>query len=208
VARGDLGTVGPEAGGHRVRRRFAAGVPVRQLSCRRGPLAHPEEQGTFNPKVPGSRPGRPTESQLMPLSGSPSTKFVANSVANGSKSGNSSIHEARCIASAACIRARANRWPYTSIVTRMEACPSVSETTSSGTPIASRSEAHEWRSSWMLQCPRPARLQILGTVGHSGTMGIGLGAKRVWSGALFKEASASGDRAERMSQTVACDGSP
>ena len=28
---------------------------------RRGPLAHPEEQGTFNPKVPGSRPGRPTE---------------------------------------------------------------------------------------------------------------------------------------------------
>ena len=26
----------------------------------RGPLAHPEEQGTFNPKVPGSRPGRPT----------------------------------------------------------------------------------------------------------------------------------------------------
>jgi hypothetical protein len=25
-----------------------------------GPLAHPEEQGTFNPKVPGSRPGRPT----------------------------------------------------------------------------------------------------------------------------------------------------
>jgi hypothetical protein len=34
----------------------------RQLSCSRGPLAHPEEQGTFNPKVPGSRPGRPTKS--------------------------------------------------------------------------------------------------------------------------------------------------
>ena len=33
---------------------------VRQLSCWGGPLAHPEEQGTFNPKVPGSRPGRPT----------------------------------------------------------------------------------------------------------------------------------------------------
>ena len=35
---------------------------VRQLSCWCGPLAHPEEQGTFNPKVPGSRPGRPTAS--------------------------------------------------------------------------------------------------------------------------------------------------
>ena len=32
----------------------------RGLSCSPGPLAHPEEQGTFNPKVPGSRPGRPT----------------------------------------------------------------------------------------------------------------------------------------------------
>ena len=38
------------------------GTAIRQLSCRRGPLAHPEEQGTFNPKVPGSRPGRPTRS--------------------------------------------------------------------------------------------------------------------------------------------------
>ena len=28
-----------------------------------GPLAHPEEQRTFNPKVPGSRPGRPTRSE-------------------------------------------------------------------------------------------------------------------------------------------------
>ena len=28
-----------------------------------GPLAHREEQGTFNPKVPGSRPGRPTISR-------------------------------------------------------------------------------------------------------------------------------------------------
>jgi hypothetical protein len=27
----------------------------------KGPLAHRVEQGTFNPKVPGSRPGRPTE---------------------------------------------------------------------------------------------------------------------------------------------------
>ncbi len=26
-----------------------------------GPLAHPVEQGTFNPKVRGSRPRRPTE---------------------------------------------------------------------------------------------------------------------------------------------------
>ena len=31
-----------------------------------GPLAHPEEQGTFNPKVPGSRPGRPTRSSIGP----------------------------------------------------------------------------------------------------------------------------------------------
>ncbi len=34
----------------------------RGYSCSPGPLAHPEEQGTFNPKVPGSRPGRPTNS--------------------------------------------------------------------------------------------------------------------------------------------------
>jgi hypothetical protein len=27
----------------------------------RGPLAHPVEQGTFNPKVRGSRPRRPTD---------------------------------------------------------------------------------------------------------------------------------------------------
>ena len=26
-----------------------------------GPLAHRVEQGTFNPKVPGSSPGRPTK---------------------------------------------------------------------------------------------------------------------------------------------------
>ena len=31
-----------------------------------GPLAHREEQGTFNPKVPGSRPGRPTVSCIVP----------------------------------------------------------------------------------------------------------------------------------------------
>src|SRR5665213_2536283 len=34
---------------------------VRDIELPRfGPLAHREEQGTFNPKVPGSRPGRPT----------------------------------------------------------------------------------------------------------------------------------------------------
>ena len=38
-----------------------SGAFSRKLSCSPGPLAHPEEQGTFNPKVPGSRPGRPTE---------------------------------------------------------------------------------------------------------------------------------------------------
>ncbi len=31
----------------------------------RGPLAHRVEQGTFNPKVPGSRPGRPTRKVLV-----------------------------------------------------------------------------------------------------------------------------------------------
>ena len=30
-----------------------------------GPLAHRVEQGTFNPKVPGSSPGRPTSSKHM-----------------------------------------------------------------------------------------------------------------------------------------------
>ncbi len=30
-----------------------------------GPLAHRVEQGTFNPKVPGSSPGRPTSSEHM-----------------------------------------------------------------------------------------------------------------------------------------------
>ena len=55
MARGDLGPRDTEAGRHRLGR----AVP-RPLSCSPGPLAHPEEQGTFNPKVPGSRPGRPT----------------------------------------------------------------------------------------------------------------------------------------------------
>ncbi len=30
-----------------------------------GPLAHRVEQGTFNPKVPGSSPGRPTGKDLV-----------------------------------------------------------------------------------------------------------------------------------------------
>ncbi len=60
------------------------------------------------------------------------------------------------------------------MVTLMEAWPSVSETTSSGTPMASNSEAHECRSSWMLQCPRPASLQIRGTdlPNTSGSSGV------------------------------------
>jgi hypothetical protein len=33
-----------------------------------GPLAHPEEQETFNLKVPGSRPGRPTTAPV-PIAG-------------------------------------------------------------------------------------------------------------------------------------------
>ena len=37
----------------RASRRYASIIP--------GPLAHRVEQGTFNPKVPGSSPGRPTD---------------------------------------------------------------------------------------------------------------------------------------------------
>lgn len=50
----------------------------------------------------------------------------------------------------------------------------MSDTTSSRTPIANSSEAHEWRSSWMLQCPNPARLQMRGTVRPkaSGSSGV------------------------------------
>jgi hypothetical protein len=48
--------------------------------------------GAFNPKVPGSRPGRPTESQFSVLSARTVAGLVASSVANGSKSGNSSSH--------------------------------------------------------------------------------------------------------------------
>ena len=44
-----------EAGWSRVRPDFSRAF-ARKLSCSPGPLAHPEEQGTFNPKVPGSRP--------------------------------------------------------------------------------------------------------------------------------------------------------
>ena len=49
---------GSSAGGHPT---FSRAISP-ALLCSPGPLAHPEEQGTFNPKVPGSRPGRPTES--------------------------------------------------------------------------------------------------------------------------------------------------
>ncbi len=41
---------------------------VGRYSVGPGPLAHPEEQGTFNPKVPGSRPGRPTRSEALSAS--------------------------------------------------------------------------------------------------------------------------------------------
>ena len=36
-----------------------------RATSHRGPLAHPEEQETFNLKVPGSRPGRPTTYSLV-----------------------------------------------------------------------------------------------------------------------------------------------
>jgi hypothetical protein len=47
-----------------------------------GPLAHREEQGTFNPKVPGSRPGRPTKLLVRGLVFNLSDSNVANDVAN------------------------------------------------------------------------------------------------------------------------------
>ncbi len=49
-----------------------AGCPEDLVQAHRydggGPLAHRVEQGTFNPKVPGSSPGRPTFiEQLTPV---------------------------------------------------------------------------------------------------------------------------------------------
>ena len=41
------------------------GATERGENCQKGPLAHRVEQGTFNPKVPGSSPGRPTSSEHM-----------------------------------------------------------------------------------------------------------------------------------------------
>ena len=69
VARGALGTRAAEAGCEWLNLPASTPrrTPLRQLSCRRGPLAHPEEQGTFNPKVPGSRPGRPTRQSAEAL---------------------------------------------------------------------------------------------------------------------------------------------
>src|SRR5581483_2517752 len=39
-------------------RRIIPGASIRNITP--GPLAHRVEQGTFNPKAPGSSPGRPT----------------------------------------------------------------------------------------------------------------------------------------------------
>lgn len=79
------------------------------IILRPGPLAHPEEQGTFNPKVPGSRPGRPTKSLFRSMSSTSGAQSVARSVANGLKSGSSSSQRARRIASAACMREGASK---------------------------------------------------------------------------------------------------
>ena len=46
--------------------RVVSPVLAQRYSGAPGPLAHPEEQRTFNPKVPGSRPGRPTDSTNQP----------------------------------------------------------------------------------------------------------------------------------------------
>jgi len=56
-------------------------------------------------------------------------------------------NRARLIDSAAARLSPSSRCPYTSLVMAMLACPSTSETTCSGVPWASISEAPEWRSS-------------------------------------------------------------
>jgi 4'-phosphopantetheinyl transferase len=43
----------------------ACGAPLGFVLATRGPLAHRVEQGTFNPKVPGSSPGRPTVNDVL-----------------------------------------------------------------------------------------------------------------------------------------------
>ena len=52
--------------------RVFSGAFSRTSSCSPGPLAHRVEQGTFNPKVPGSSPGRPTSSEAVSASVTPS----------------------------------------------------------------------------------------------------------------------------------------
>jgi len=56
-------------------------------------------------------------------------------------------NSARLIDSAAARLSPSSRCPYTSLVMAMLAWPSTSETTCSGVPWASISEAPEWRSS-------------------------------------------------------------
>ena len=73
VAAGEGGSSGPDAGdtGVRLEREAPPVASIRVPECRSagsvpadsGPLAHRVEQGTFNPKVPGSSPGRPTARQ-------------------------------------------------------------------------------------------------------------------------------------------------
>ena len=79
-----------------------------------GPLAHREEQGTFNPKVPGSRPGRPTKLLVRGLTFNFSDSNVANDVANAlDESGESTgaSYKIVRIASAALARERGMRCP-------------------------------------------------------------------------------------------------
>jgi hypothetical protein len=60
------------------------------------------------------------------------------------------------IDSAAARLSPSTRWPHTSLVTAMLAWPRTSETTCSGVPWASVSEAPECRSSCGCQWPSPA----------------------------------------------------
>ena len=76
-----------------------------------GPLAHRVEQGTFNPKVPGSRPGRPTKVLVTGLKFNCNGSDVANALDVSGISGVDSSYKIVRIASAALARERGIRCP-------------------------------------------------------------------------------------------------
>ncbi len=95
-----------------------------RLGSSPGPLAHREEQGTFNPKVPGSRPGRPTFSLVTGLKVMKFVANVANCVANGSvRHGflrTNSRESGDCFAYGGWAETRVLKWPWTSFISLRE----------------------------------------------------------------------------------------